>query len=127
MYVLLLLFGGVQMKKALLTAVFGSALFLAACGGGDDAAKDKDTSANDGGNTTEVAAGEAIAKQKCISCHGGDLKGQGSTPSLIGTGKDATEIQDIIENGSPDLPGMPAGLIKGDDAKEVATWLADQK
>ncbi|HJH10238.1 MAG TPA: c-type cytochrome [Metalysinibacillus jejuensis] len=115
------------MKKALLTAVFGSALFLAACGGGDDAAKDKDTTATDGGNTTEVAAGEAIAKQKCISCHGGDLKGQGSTPSLIGTGKSADELQDIIENGSPDFPGMPPGLIKGDDAKEVATWLAEQK
>ena len=100
------------MKKALLTAVFGSALFLAACGGGDDAAKDKDTTATDGGNTTEVAAGEAIAKQKCISCHGGDLKGQGSTPSLIGTGKSADQLQ---------------GLIKGDDAKEVATWLAEQK
>ena len=29
-------FGGVLVKKAMLTLVFGSAIFLAACGGGDE-------------------------------------------------------------------------------------------
>jgi biotin synthase-like enzyme len=34
------------------------------------------------------------------------------------------EILDIIENGKG---GMPAGILKGEDAEAVASWLADKK
>ena len=65
--------------------------------------------------------------QKCSTCHGGNLQGMGNTPSLKDAGSRLTEeeILNIIENGTK--KGMPGGLIKGDDAKKVAAWLAEQK
>lgn len=107
------------MKKAMLTLVFGSAIFLAACGGGDE----KDT-ANKGAETTPD--GEAIAMKSCVSCHGGELQGMGNTPALkdVGSRLSEAEILDVINNGRG---AMPAGLIKGADAEAVAAWLATQK
>lgn len=108
------------MKKAMLTLVFGSAIFLAACGGGDDK-----ENADNGAETTP--AGEAIAMKSCVNCHGGELQGMGKTPALnnVGSHLSEAELLDIINNGTGN--GMPPGLIKGDDAKAVAAWLATQK
>ncbi|MFJ7738207.1 cytochrome c551 [Lysinibacillus sp. NPDC097287] len=108
------------MKKAMLTLVFGSAIFLAACGGGDD----KDT-ADKGATTTPD--GEEIAMKSCVSCHGGELQGMGNTPALndLGSRLSEAEILDIINNGTD--KGMPGGLVKGADAEAVAAWLATQK
>lgn len=115
------------MKKAWLALIFGSALFLAACGGDDDngsssssGTTDKDTT------TTETASGEDIVKKNCTTCHGGNLEGMGSTPSLkdVGSRLSEDEILNVIQNGRG---GMPAGLIKGDDAKAAAAWLSTQK
>lgn len=115
------------MKKVLLTAVFGSALFLAACGGGDDKADDatKDTDTGSETSSVDVGEGEKIAKQKCISCHGGDLTG-GSAPAIdkIGGTLKEDEILDILENGKG---GMPKGIVSGQDAENVAAWLATQE
>ena len=49
------------MKKGLLTLVFGSALFLAACGGDDSASN---------GETAEID-GQKVVQQSCATCHGG--------------------------------------------------------
>lgn len=105
------------MKKAMLTLIFGSAIFLAACGGGDD--KEESTS----GSTDP---GEKIVMKSCISCHGGDLKGQGNAPALnnVGARLSEDEILNVILNGRN---AMPAGIIKGEDAEAAAKWLATQK
>ena len=105
------------MKKAMLTLVFGSAIFLAACGGGD-----KTASNNEGATEPD---GEAIAMKSCVSCHGGELQGA-SGPALndVGARLSESEILDIINNGKN---GMPPGVVKGADAEAVAQWLATQK
>lgn len=105
------------MKKAMLTLVFGSAIFLAACGGGDKEATNNESAA--------APDGEAIAMKSCISCHGGELQGA-TGPALndVGSRLSESEILDIIHNGQGN---MPAGVVKGADAEAVAKWLATQK
>ncbi|QDQ00075.1 cytochrome c [Lysinibacillus fusiformis] len=107
------------MKKAMLTLVFGSAIFLAACGGGEKTA----TNNNEGATAPD---GEAIAMKSCITCHGGELQGQGNAPALndVGSRLSEEELLDIINNGRGKMPG---GLVKGADAEAVAKWLASQK
>lgn len=108
------------MKKKLLALLMGTTVVmgLAACGGGSDTSKN-----SDGGNTS---AAEKIVAQKCASCHGGDLKGSvGPALNKIGAKYSKEEILGIIKNGKGG--GMPAGLISGDDADKVATWLAAKK
>ncbi|QCR33634.1 cytochrome c551 [Lysinibacillus sp. SGAir0095] len=126
------------MKKAWLALVFGSALFLAACGGGDDEATDtntgtEDTTTEDTTGTGDTAtggadagAGEELVNANCISCHGGNLEGMGNTPSLadVGGRLSEEEIHDVIVNGRG---GMPKGLLQGEDAEAAAAWLAQQK
>ena len=113
---------GICMKKWLMAVVFGSILVLGACGGGGASDNGNDTG---DGATEDVAAAEAIYKDSCASCHGGDLSG-GAGPSLetVGADMSADEILDVIENGKG---SMPPGLISGDDATAVAEWLADHK
>jgi len=111
--------------KKLLAVLFGATLVLGACGG--DKADEKDTSTDTGtGTETAAADGEAIYQaNSCVSCHGGNLEGGGG-PALenVGGKYSEEEIHDIIENG---VPGMPAGIIKGDEATAVAKWLAEKK
>ncbi|MFB7158628.1 MULTISPECIES: cytochrome c551 [unclassified Lysinibacillus] len=106
------------MKKAMLTLAIGSAIFLAACGGGK-------TATNEGTKTT-TPNGETIAMKSCISCHGGELQGQGNAPKIsdIGSRLTEAEILDVIKNGKN---GMPPNVVKGADAEAVAKWLATQK
>lgn len=106
------------MKKSVLTLIFGSALFLAACGGDD-----KDSSA---GESTK-SEGETIVMQSCATCHGGKLQGMGNTPALdkVGARLSEEEILDTILNGKG--AGMPAGLLQGEKAEQAAAWLAEQK
>ncbi|MGE7950093.1 cytochrome c551 [Lysinibacillus sp. NPDC093688] len=105
------------MKKAMLTLAIGSAIFLAACGGGK--------TTNEGSKTT-TPNGETIAMKSCITCHGGELQGQGNAPKISDVGSRLTEkeILDVIENGKG---SMPAGVVKGADAEAVAKWLATKK
>lgn len=94
---------------------------LAACGGGSDS--------SDGGKDTASAGGAKIYDQKCSSCHGGDLKG-GVGPDLtkVGSKYSKDEILDIVNNGkSGDKGMMPPGIVKGDDAEQVAVWLSEKK
>ncbi|MFP5112622.1 cytochrome c551 [Bacillaceae bacterium C204] len=109
------------MKKKLLTMLMGTALVLglAACGGND---KDND---NNGTETATSDAGAKIFDQKCSSCHGGDLTG-GMGPNLtkVGSKYSKDEILNIIKNGKGQ---MPANVVSGDDANQVAEWLAAKK
>ncbi|HEY4554642.1 MAG TPA: cytochrome c [Bacillaceae bacterium] len=114
------------MKKKLLGILMGTtlALVLAACGGGgDDNANQNNGNGN--GNETATADAEAIVKQNCTSCHGDNLEGRnGPALNKIGAELSKDEILDVIHNGRP---GMPANIIKGEDAEKVAEWLAEKK
>lgn len=111
------------MKKKLLAAIFGATLILGACGGGNDTSDEKDTGTS-GGDTAAIDA-EAVVQQKCISCHGGDLTGaSGPAINKVGADHSEEEILDIILNGQG---GMPGGIIKGEEAEAVASWLAEKK
>jgi len=132
----------------LLLSVFALALLLAACGGNDNdsdtntGTNDNKTEQTDEGTTetdeqaneqTDESAADAsydadaakASYQSCAGCHGGNLEG-GAGPALsdVGSRLSKDEILDIIKNGRP---GMPAGLLQGDEAENVAAWLADQK
>ncbi|AND42196.1 MULTISPECIES: cytochrome c551 [Bacillales] len=117
------------MKKKLLALLMGTSLVLAACGGGDDAAEDKDTATNGGGETTTdtADAGDAqkLYEQKCSSCHGANLEG-GVGPALdkIGASLSQEDIENTIANGKG---AMPKGLLQGEEASAVASWLAGKK
>ncbi len=117
-----------MVKKKLLALMMGTSLVLAACGGGgDEAAEDQDTAANGGGETTTADAGDAqkLYDQKCSSCHGANLEG-GVGPALdkIGANLSQEDIENTIANGKG---AMPAGLLQGDEASQVAAWLAGKK
>ncbi|MDI2589703.1 cytochrome c [Psychrobacillus sp. NEAU-3TGS] len=119
------------MNKKLLAVIFGAGLMLAACGGGNDEANDNDTATDtDTGTapTTENASADAekIVSSKCISCHGGNLEGQGNFPALndVGSRLSEDEILNVIENGRGAMPG---GLVTGEEAQAVAAWLAAKK
>lgn len=74
---------------------------------------------------TANANPEAIFKQNCSSCHGENLQG-GAGPNLqhIGKSMSKKDISNQIKNGGG---GMPAGVIKGEEAEKVATWLSKKK
>ena len=107
------------MKKSWLALVFGSAIFLAACGGDDDNAGKENMNTDD-------LDGESIVKNSCIGCHGGDLGGMGNIPALadVGARYSEDEILEIILNGKN---GMPAKLLEGAEAEAAAAWLSTQK
>ncbi|MER2029272.1 MAG: cytochrome c551 [Solibacillus isronensis] len=103
------------MKKSLLTLVFGSAIFLAACGGDDSASN---------GETAEID-GKSVVQQSCATCHGGQLQG-GNAPALnqLGAKYSEEEILDIILNGKD---RMPPGIVKGEKAEAAAEYLSTLK
>ncbi|MDX8360582.1 MULTISPECIES: cytochrome c551 [Bacillaceae] len=124
------------MKKKLLALLMGTSLVLAACGGGGDEAtepkeeaettptEETETETGDTG-AVNVAAAEDVYKQSCAGCHGGNLEG-GFGPQLedIGSKLSQADIEDIIANGQGSMSG---GIITGDDAVNVAAWLAEKK
>jgi len=117
------------MKKSWLALVFGSALFLAACGGNnEEGTNDTDTGTNEGTTTEETASadGEALVQQNCTTCHGGNLEGMGGAPKIadVGSRLSEEEILNVINNGQG---GMPPGILKGEEAEAAAAWLATQK
>ncbi|MFC7394516.1 PQQ-binding-like beta-propeller repeat protein [Scopulibacillus cellulosilyticus] len=68
---------------------------------------------------------QKVFEQNCSSCHGNNLQGD-SGPNLQHVGKTMSEkdILNQIKNGSS---RMPAGVIKGKEAKAVAAWLSKKK
>ncbi|MBP1934164.1 cytochrome c551 [Ammoniphilus resinae] len=103
---------------------------LAACGGGGEQAQpapapaenNAGESASAGGDT---AAAEGLYKNSCAGCHAADLSGAvGPNLQQVGARLSEQDILGVIENGRG---GMPPGVLKGDDAKTVAAWLATHK
>lgn len=123
------------MKKWLMATVFGTVLVLGACGNdGDDASEPADDVTEpdteeeaDSGDDAAVSndAAEELYQQSCASCHGDDLSGAvGPSLETVGADMSADDIEEIIDEG---VGSMPGGLLAGDDAKEVADWLAEHK
>jgi len=108
------------LKKKLLALLMGTSLVLAACGGGGDEATD----GGGGSEETTASAGNAekLYNNKCSSCHGADLAG-GVGPNLtkVGANLAKEDIENIIIKGQGAMPG---GQLQGEDASEVAEWLA---
>ncbi|WP_301107416.1 cytochrome c550 [Sporosarcina sp.] len=71
-------------------------------------------------NTGEFDA-EAVAQQKCISCHGEGLSG-GMGPALAGSSIGADEMHDAIKNGVPGT-AMPAGLVPDENIDEMVDYI----
>ncbi|MCR6095120.1 c-type cytochrome [Salipaludibacillus agaradhaerens] len=117
------------MKKWMF-AIFGTVLVLSACGG-NDTNTNEPAPENNGNNVenTENAAdsgeydlanGEQVYAQNCAACHGGDLTGA-SGPGL------ETHTAEAVEAAIQEGPGsMPADLVTGEDAADVAAWIESQ-
>ncbi|HSJ37895.1 MAG TPA: cytochrome c [Planococcus sp. (in: firmicutes)] len=116
------------MKKSLMALLFGTTLILGACGGGEttdpEPAEETPEETPSEGETTVDA--EQIVNQNCISCHGGNLEGQGNFPPLndVGSRLSEEEILAVILEGAG---AMPAGIIVGEEAEAVAAWLSEKE
>lgn len=105
------------MKKKWLAALFLTSSFaLAACGGGNEETSDS--------GETNADPMEQVAKQRCGSCHGGNLDGNGGIPSLVGLSEKYSEqeILDIINNGIEGT-SMRGGFVAGEEAEKLAAYL----
>lgn len=74
----------------------------------------------EGGETAKDFDAEAVAQGKCISCHGGDLAGQGNFPSLVDTKLSQEEIAEVITNGKG---AMPPGLVDAANVDAMAEYI----
>ncbi|BFT74671.1 c-type cytochrome [Paenibacillus sp. P36] len=109
------------MKVKCLAILFStiSMLLVSAC------SKQETLASNSSALSTSINDGELLYKKSCIACHGNNLEG-GVGPKLqkIGSKLSVDQIKNQIINGGG---GMPAGILKGDDAQKVAVWLAEHK
>lgn len=83
-----------------------------------EGAADKNSADEAPGSTAEIS-GEEVAQKNCISCHGGDLQGQGTAPAIAGL--DAAHIQDVAVNGQGAMPGI---LKSEAEAQAVAEYIS---
>jgi len=113
-------------RRFLALSVVGAALLLAGCGGDGEA-----VTGRSGADTTN---GKQLFAQECASCHSLDDAGSVSQvgPDLdqafgyaCRQGFDEETIFDVVR-GQIDLaaPPMPADLVEGQDAVDVAAYVA---
>lgn len=74
-----------------------------------------------------VEAGQRLYLQHCATCHGGDRKGTGNFPTLIGAGKkyDARTFDELIVTGRRMMPAM--SHIPPEERKAIATFVLELK
>ncbi|MBU8908691.1 c-type cytochrome [Desertibacillus haloalkaliphilus] len=125
--------------KKFLVAIFGSALILGACGGADDPVDeapadeeapveeevpqedpvdDGDADAGAGEVVYDAARAQETYEQNCLSCHGGEFD------QIAGATLQGGEFDHIVSAIQEGQPGMPAGLVEGEEAENLAAWLA---
>jgi cytochrome c551 len=107
--------------KKLLIAIIGAAMVLGACGGNEPAPAPDETPEVD-----ETAAGDfdpakaQASYQTCAGCHGEDLQGKNG-PAISGLPKE--QVLSAITEGRN---GMPPNMVTGEDAENLAAWVAAQ-
>lgn len=111
------------MKRIMiLMSGFVLAIGITACGSSNDNGGE---GSSNGGDEVDASAAQDVFKENCASCHGENLEGKNG-PELDHIGKEMSkdDIKKQIKDGGG---GMPAEIIKGDEADNVAGWLADKK
>jgi cytochrome c550 len=90
-----------------------------------EVAKDKGKTAGQKTETVAASKPEDIYKSTCIGCHGDQYQGVVG-PTLKGVGKKYSKEQliNIVTKGKG---GMPAGLVKPEQAAAMADWVANIK
>ncbi|MGG3941607.1 cytochrome c551 [Peribacillus psychrosaccharolyticus] len=107
------------MNKKMLGILLGTTLMLTACGGGDESKEPE------GDSTQTASAEEKLYERSCAGCHGNNLEGAaGPKLSNVGSKLSKEDIETIIAEGKGI---MPSEVLKGEDAANVAAWLADKK
>jgi cytochrome c550 len=117
-----------QVIPYILIMVFGIVLVLILSFKGLGDMKEIAKEDGKGNEPTEVAASkpEDIYKQSCIGCHGDQYQGTvGPTLKGVGSKYSKEELMDIVVNGKG--TGMPAGLVKQEQAAAMADWLSNIK
>jgi len=69
----------------------------------------------------DAANGAALYARSCAGCHGDGGAGGGIGPVLVDTGLDAPAVAGIVAAGRGAMPG---GLVTGQDAADVAAYVA---
>lgn len=111
------------MKKYWFSLIGASLLLLTACGQSSEAPKEETKKEP---ATTQVTGAEAIAKQNCTRCHGGNLQGSyGPSLEKIGSKYSKEQILDVLNNGKGTMG--PQKQLKPEQKEELATWLAEKK
>lgn len=83
-----------------------------------------DVPKTDNNDHTLAGAGHALYNQRCIACHGADLKGNGSTiPALLNLDKkySLAQAKNIIDNGRNMMPSFKA--IPEGEKQAILTFL----
>ena len=125
--------GGYIMKRNpvipyVLIMAFGIVLILILSFKGLGDMKEVAKENGEGTEKTEVAASnpEDIYKQTCIGCHGDQYQGVvGPTLKGVGSKYSKEELMTFVTKGKG--TGMPAGLVKPEQAAAMADWLANIK
>jgi cytochrome c551 len=73
------------------------------------------------GPAGDAARGEAVFAAACAACHGTGGAGGGVGPRLVGAELTAAEVAAVVATGRGI---MPAGLVQGADAADVAAYVA---
>lgn len=111
-------------KTKMLFLITGLSIGLAACGSSNNAGNNGSASGSNNVSSSRNGA-KAIYEKSCSQCHGNNLQGKiGPSLQHIGSKKSKQQILSQIKNGGG---GMPAGVIKGQKAEKVATWLSKKK
>lgn len=73
-----------------------------------------------------LEAGRISYQSYCISCHGPDLRGSGSNPSLLGIEETYTpnEVLELVNNGRRMMPGF--GHLSENRKKAIVNYLLDE-
>jgi mono/diheme cytochrome c family protein len=74
----------------------------------------------DAAPTGNATRGTTVFATSCAGCHGTDATG-GVGPPLRGSGLTAAEVEAVVATGRG---AMPAGIVSGQDAADVAAYVA---